>query len=87
MTQNPARRDWLFLGCEAAHDWRHVGGCNASCGPDCACSVPVHACSRCGESDYGNNDEADRVRADCLQRMDIAAAIREAPPPEETPHE
>lgn len=62
-------RDWLFVGCEAGHDMRHVGGCNAGCHDDlCSCSVPVHTCSRCSDCDYGQNDEAVQVRADCALR-------------------
>ena len=61
-------RDWLFTGCEAGHDMRHVGGANAGCGDGCCCSVPVHACTRCGDSDYGENDEAERIRRECAER-------------------
>ena len=59
-------RDYLFVGCERGHDWQSIGGCNAGCDPDyCGCSVPVNVCARCGDSDYGDNDEAEKVRADC----------------------
>ena len=60
-------RDWLFVGCEAGHDWQSTGGCNAGCnqGDDCGCSVPVHICSRCKACDYGDNEEAETVRRDC----------------------
>lgn len=51
------------------HDWKHIGGCNASCPRaetgDCVCSVPVHVCSKCGDCDYGQNQEADEKRANC----------------------
>ena len=68
------KRDWLFTGCEAGHDWQSVGGCNAACGfTDCACSVPVNKCSRCGDYDYGDNDEAKQVRADCTERWGTPA--------------
>lgn len=50
------------------HDMKHVGGCNAACGEDCCCSVPVHKCTRCGDSDYGENDEAREVRETCAER-------------------
>lgn len=50
---------------EHGHDWRSCGGANAACGPDCACSVPVHACAKCGDCDYGENKAADDVRASC----------------------
>lgn len=38
---------------EAGHRWKCVGGRNAGCGPYCSCSVPVHECEVCGDSDYG----------------------------------
>lgn len=60
------KRDFLFVGCEAGHDWHSLGGCNAGCHPEhCACSVPVNTCRRCGDCDYGDNAEAEQVRADC----------------------
>lgn len=59
------RRDFLFVGCEAGHNMRHIGGCNAGCHEDCGCSVPVYACSLCGDCDYGDNNDADKTRADC----------------------
>lgn len=52
----------------AAHDMRHIGGCNAGCGDDCRCSIPVHVCARCGDCDYGDNPEADQKKADCARR-------------------
>ncbi len=58
---------------EAGHDWKHIGGTNAGCprGDDCVCSVPVHECTRCGDSDYGVNDEAaDVINACELTYMD-----------------
>jgi hypothetical protein len=60
------KRDWLFVGCEAGHDYISIGGCNAGCHEDCACSVPVQECSRCGDCDYGDNADAAQVRADCV---------------------
>lgn len=62
------KRDWLFTGCERGHDWKSMGGCNAGCHEQCGCSVPVHVCSRCGDCDYGENDEADQVRSGCAER-------------------
>jgi hypothetical protein len=48
------------------HEWISIGGANAGCGDRfCACSVPVYECVKCGDCDYGDNDEADRVRGDC----------------------
>lgn len=58
-------RDFLFVGCERGHDWRSIGGCNAGCAEWCCCSVPVNECSRCRDCDYGENEEADRIRATC----------------------
>lgn len=53
--------------CRHGCDMRHAGGRNAGCdiGDDCCCSVPVYACTRCGDSDYGNNEEAAEVRRRC----------------------
>lgn len=53
-----------------AHDWVFQGGCNAGCSQCCACSVPVHECSRCGDCDYGKNVEADEVRRVCLENQE-----------------
>ena len=55
---------------ETGHDWRFIGGCNASCerGDDCGCSVSVHECSKCGDCDYGDNPEAVEIRAACARR-------------------
>jgi hypothetical protein len=62
-------RDILWLGCYSGnHPWRLIGGRNAGCSRgvnDCICSVPVHECTRCGACDYGDNAEADQVRAEC----------------------
>lgn len=49
------------------HDWESVGGCNCGC-PVGACSVPVHRCKRCGDCDYGENDEAREIRRACADR-------------------
>jgi hypothetical protein len=56
------------LGC----DMVHTGGKNAGCdlGDDCGCSVPVHECSRCGDSDYGENEWAECERAKCATERD-----------------
>jgi hypothetical protein len=53
----------------AGCDMQHIGGRNAGCdiGRDCGCSVPVHACRRCGDSDYGDNAEAADIRAACAR--------------------
>ncbi len=50
------------------HKWESIGGRNACCNDDpnnCGCSVPVNECSSCGDCDYGDNEDADRVRAEC----------------------
>lgn len=57
-------RDWLFIACEAGHALKPLGGANAGCAPDCHCSVPVNSCI-CGHCDYGQNEEADAIRAQC----------------------
>lgn len=50
---------------EAGHDWYTLGGSNAGCHADCACSVPVFECKRCGACDYGFNEEARVLIRDC----------------------
>ncbi len=47
------------------HDWQHLGGAWCGC-DDGSCSVPVYLCSRCGDSDYGHNEEAADIRRRCL---------------------
>ena len=59
------KRDFLFVACHAGHDWEHMGGRNAACHEDCACSVPVYRCKRCGDYDYGDNIEAVNIRQQC----------------------
>lgn len=62
-------RDFLFLNCQdGKHDWRSRGGANAGCSKDCCCSVPVHECGGCGDCDYGDNDDAREVIAECWAR-------------------
>jgi hypothetical protein len=60
-------RDFLFVGCQSGHDWQSLGGANAGCAFDCACSVPVNVCTRCGDSDYGDNAEAAYIKAKCAE--------------------
>lgn len=55
---------------EYGHDWQSHGGRNAGCSADCRCSVPVSICRKCGDCDYGDTPEADRIRADCAERCD-----------------
>lgn len=52
---------------EVGCDMQFIGGMNAGCGESCGCSVPVHACIRCGDSDYGDNPEANEKRASCAR--------------------
>lgn len=60
------RRRIAAEGCATAgHVWRHIGGRNAACSDDCGCSVPVHECTVCGDSDYGDNPEAAKTLAEC----------------------
>lgn len=59
------RRDFLWIGCQVGHKWRSIGGCNAGCHDLCGCSVPVNKCEVCGDCDYGANEDATKIRADC----------------------
>lgn len=54
------------------HDMKFIGGSNAGCdlGDACTCSVPVHECSRCKDCDYGENQEAHDIRANCKHLQD-----------------
>lgn len=85
------RRDWLFVGCEAGHDWRSLGGCNAGCHNECSCSVPVNFCRRSGDCDYGDNTEAEQCRIKCAAlwgdpKTRWAASLSAIPPnPSEGP--
>lgn len=54
------------LGCE----WQSTGGMNAGCSEWCSCSVPVNECPFCGDCDYGENDEAEQIRAACATRQE-----------------
>lgn len=49
------------------HDWVSFGGANAGCdsGDECGCSVPVNVCRKCGDCDYGENEEARRTVDEC----------------------
>lgn len=49
------------------HDMQSTGGANCGCEGGC-CSVPVHQCTRCGECDYGENEEARDVRRACAEK-------------------
>lgn len=58
------------------HEWKSYGGCNAGCGDLCNCSVPVNVCSKCGDCDYGDNTEADKIRRSCADRCDDLRALQ-----------
>lgn len=85
-------RDVLNLYCPPC-DMQSVGGCNAGCCDDCACSVPVSKCTRCGDCDYGQTDERQEVIAACHERngkpagaMNDAELIAEVVRTEPTDH-
>jgi hypothetical protein len=60
---------------EVGCDMQHAGGRNAGCSEwGCCCSVPVYVCTRCGDSDYGDNAEAVERRAECADRTASARA-------------
>ena len=50
------------MGC----DMRHSGGANCGCEGG-SCSVPVYVCARCGDCDYGDNQEALSTRTECAR--------------------
>lgn len=57
---------------ELGHDWHSIGGKNAGCGhPGCSCSVPVMECRRCGDCDYGDNEDAEQTIKECADRHEI----------------
>jgi hypothetical protein len=61
---------------EVGHRWKFLGGRNAGCDDEdhrefsCSCSVPVYECEACGDCDYGENDEAREIVAECKARRD-----------------
>ena len=60
--------------CPDGHSWQHIGGKNAGCHRDCACSVPVNRCVVCGDCDYGDNEDATRTISECEYRATRKAA-------------
>lgn len=59
-------REAISANCaQLGHAMQYKGGRNAGCAEWCACSVPVYECTRCGDCDYGENDEARRTVAQC----------------------
>ncbi len=64
------KRDILFLNCQDGHGWVFAGSRPCGCKGG-GCSVPVHQCSRCGDCDYGDNEEAREIVAECeIERQD-----------------
>jgi hypothetical protein len=67
-----SERDFIFLNCQdRKHDWQHIGGKNAGCGPACDCSVPVKQCTVCKDFDYGDNPEAREIISECAERAEL----------------
>ena len=66
---------------EVGHRWKFIGGKSCGCEPGGHCSVPVHECTACGDCDYGENAEAEGIRAECDLKTDDVAAQREEPGP------
>lgn len=54
---------------EVGHRWVQLGGANCGC-EDGGCSVPVMSCKVCGDCDYGINEEATEIRAECAAGSD-----------------
>ena len=65
--------------CAEGHIWESSGGCNAGCGDDCCCSVPVNRCVTCGDYDYGDNEDARDVRANCERLIDARSISADSP--------
>lgn len=60
---------------EVGHRWKHLGGKHAGCVEsdpdfDCDCSLPVYECEVCGNCDYGENEEAREIIANCKARRE-----------------
>ena len=47
------------------HLWQFTGCRPCDCDPG-GCPLPVHKCSRCGDYDYGDNDDAAAIIKNCL---------------------
>ena len=56
---------------ESGHVWKFVGGANAGCCEDCACSASVNQCIVCGACDYGENEETSDIIANCADREEM----------------
>lgn len=69
-------QDSGFPTCVGGHRMVFRGGANCGCHPEAQCSVPVHSCEVCDDSDYGDNDEANDKRRRCAdQRAESGEAI------------
>jgi hypothetical protein len=55
-------------------DMQSAGGANCGC-PDGQCSVPVLKCTRCGDYDYGENEEANEKRTHCAATREIPEGV------------
>lgn len=63
-------REAASLGCrDAGHQWVFDGGRWCGCHETAGCSIPVHKCARCGNYDYGDNEDARKQIAACLERF------------------
>lgn len=63
-------REYVYNRCKVhgEHSMVFHGGSNAGCGDMCICSIPVHVCELCGDSDYGDNDEASDIIKKCKDK-------------------
>lgn len=52
---------------EIGHDWVFFGGKTCSCHENSSCYIPVYECSRCGDCDYGDNEEAKNIYINCVE--------------------
>jgi hypothetical protein len=53
---------------DVGHNWQFHGG-KSGCDMDfCECSASVYVCSKCGDCDYGDNEESADMRAACIRR-------------------
>lgn len=50
---------------EYGHNWKHYGNRNVCCSDECDCSIPVNKCSKCGDYDYGDNEESKMIIIEC----------------------
>lgn len=55
---------------EVGHRWKFIGGAHCGCEGVTGCSVPVRECAVCGDSDYGDSEEADLIKQRCALLSD-----------------